>query len=219
MLHNSSRSEFASPGVIDASPTVFIVDDDAAARDGIRMLLRTAGIESESFESAESFLAQDFTDRHGCAIIDLRMPGLGGMDLYREMRTRRINLPAVFLTAYGDVPIAVEAMRAGASDFLEKPFRPQALLDAVQRAFRENQRSRDESLRRRTASDRFNRLTPREREVMRQFIQGWTTERIAQQLDLSHKTVYAHRANIMKKAEVSSLAELVRVALDAGLRE
>lgn len=199
-------------------PILYVVDDEPAARDGVRILARSAGIDVEIFATPNAFLERVDAARPGCAVIDVRMPEMSGLELYREMRRRGIHLPVVFLTAYGDVPMAVEAMRNGASDFIEKPYRPQGLLDTVQRAIENDVARRSADERRAAARTRIDRLTPREHEVLRHFIAGETTDHVAAELGLSQKTVYAHRTQILRKLEVQSIAALVRVALESGLR-
>jgi FixJ family two-component response regulator len=191
---------------------VYVVDDDRAVRDSLDMLLRSAGIVSEAFESAAAFLAGLRADRIGCLVADIRMPGMSGLELQQELNARKVEIPIVFITGHGDVPMAVNAMKAGAVDFLTKPFRNRDLLDRIEAAlgsaragFRDHEKLRD-------TRARYATLTPREVEVMGLVVSGLANKVIAMDLGVSQRTVELHRARVMQKMGVRSLAELVRLA-------
>ena len=191
---------------------VYVVDDDRAVRDSLDLLLRSAGIVSEAFESAAAFLAGLRADRIGCLVADIRMPGMSGLELQQELNARKVEIPIVFITGHGDVPMAVNAMKAGAVDFLTKPFRNRDLLDRIEAAlgsaragFRDHEKLRD-------TRARYATLTPREVEVMGLVVSGLANKVIAMDLGVSQRTVELHRARVMQKMGVRSLAELVRLA-------
>ncbi len=189
--------------------TVHIIDDDLAVRHSLILLMRSVGLEALAFESAAAFLSAYTNDMAGCVVADVRMPGLSGLDLQRTLNDRDCQLPMVFLTGYGDVAMAVRAMRAGAVDFIEKPFRDQELIDRINQALAENERrraSQSEASRIRTL---LAKLTPREREVMERIVRGQANKVIASELGLSERTVEIHRARVMAKSGAHSLAELV----------
>jgi two-component system response regulator FixJ len=203
------------PTVI-AKPTVFVVDDDSAVRDALRFLMRSVGLTVETFSSAAEFLDAYRDDRAGCLVLDIRMPGMTGLELQDKLIERRSILPIIFITGHGDVPMAVEAMQAGAMDFIQKPFRDQDLLDRIHQAIDKDAKTRQSlgelaAIRMRLAS-----LTPREREVMDLVVHGKANKVIAGDLDLSQRTVEIHRARVMEKMEASSLAHLVRMVLEVG---
>ncbi|MBI4695167.1 MAG: response regulator transcription factor [Gammaproteobacteria bacterium] len=194
------------------SPTVFIVDDDGAVRDSLALLVKSMSLRVETFESARAFLDQYDPARPGCLVLDIRMPLMSGLELQQVLAERGIAIPIIFITGHGDVSMAVHAMRAGAVDFVEKPFKDQDLLDRINQAL-----ALDRS--RRTAADqleanraRFDSLTPRELEVMRRIVQGQANKVIAVELGLSERTVEIHRAKVMSKTGAKSLAELVAIA-------
>ena len=195
-------------------PTVFVVDDDDGVRTSLGILLDTAGHRSTPFNSATEFLAQYDPARPGCLLLDMRMPGMSGMDLIQELGRRGAFLPVIFITGHGDVPMAVEAMKNGAFDFLQKPFSPRDLLERIGRALAADAEARQVlsqagELRRRHAS-----LTPREREVMSLIVAGHANKVIAMDLGLSERTVEIHRARVMEKMATRSVAHLVRMALE-----
>jgi len=192
-----------------AEPTVFVVDDDAAGRQSLSLLVRSMSLNVEVFDSAASFLESYDSERPGCLVLDIRMPGMGGLELQQELEQRNVELPIIFITGHGDVSMAVRAMRAGAIDFLEKPFNDQDLLARINQALEvdaERRRARDEldTLRARLAS-----LTPRERDVMERVVKGQPNKVVAIELGLSERTVEIHRAKVMAKTGSKSLAELV----------
>lgn len=193
--------------------TVFVVDDDQAMRNSLKWLIESVGVQVESFSSADDFLAQYQAGRAGCLVLDVRMPGMSGLELQEHLVERNIHIPVVIITGHGDVPMAVRAMKAGAIDFIEKPFNDEALLDAIRRAiaFEEQQRSfHNEHLQ---IKQRLANLTPREHEVMEMVTDGKSNKEIANILGVSAKTIEAHRARVMEKMQAGSLAELVRMAL------
>ncbi|OOZ42268.1 DNA-binding response regulator [Solemya pervernicosa gill symbiont] len=193
--------------------TVFIVDDDEAVRDSLQWLMRSVGLAVETFPSANDFLEGYERERSGCLVLDIRMPGMGGLDLQEQLAAEQVRLPVIFITGHGDVPIAVRALKAGAVDFIEKPFKDQALLDSVQRAIALDEEQRHETGLQADISARLKLLTPREREVMEMVVHGSANKVIAIELGVTQKTVEAHRAKVMEKMEARSLSELVRMRL------
>jgi two-component system response regulator FixJ len=203
------------PTVI-AKPTVFVVDDDSAVRDALRFLMRSVGLTVEAFSSAAEFLDAYRADRAGCLVLDIRMPGMTGLELQDKLIERRSILPIIFITGHGDVPMAVEAMQAGAMDFIQKPFRDQDLLDRIHQAIDKDAKTRQSLGELAAIRTRLASLTPREREVMDLVVHGKANKVIAGDLDLSQRTVEIHRARVMEKMEASSLAHLVRMVLEVG---
>jgi len=207
---------------LDATPsakldaTVFVIDDDEAMRTGIEFLMRSAGLPVQTFESGQAFLDYYQPTMAGCMLLDVRMAGMDGLDLLEHLRRQRIHLPVIMVTAYGDVPMAVRAMQAGACDFIEKPFDATVLLDRVHKALRHEMANRADEEQRRQLRQRLASLTPREREVMELVVSGLLNKQIAGQLGISIKTVETHRACIMQKTQAGSLAELVRIRLTVG---
>ncbi len=199
-----------------AEPTIFVVDDDDAMRESLEFLLESVGLKARAFAAAEDFLDVFQAGTRGCLLLDVRMPGMGGLELQEALRAKGIDIPVIIMTGYADVPMAVRAMQAGALDFIEKPLNEQRLLERVRKAIeheKELNRARDqiEPIRERIAS-----LTPREHDVLKLVVAGCLNKQIARQLDLSMKTVEQHRARVMIKMEADSLAELVRMAITAG---
>jgi FixJ family two-component response regulator len=197
----------------DQRPTVFVVDDDAAVRDSLRMLLRSVGLPCETFESGHAFLDGDPDDRPGCLVLDIRMPGMSGLELQTRLNERNSILPIIFITGHGDVPMAVEAMQAGAVDFIQKPFRDQDLLDRINQALEKDANSRRALTERGVIRKHLDSLTPREREVLDLVVAGKANKVIAGDLDLSQRTVEIHRARVMEKMGAHSLAHLVRMVI------
>lgn len=195
-----------SPGA-----TVFVVDDDAAVRSAVGALLNSVNMQHELFASADEFLARYRPDRRGCLVLDIRMPGLGGLELQQRLNARDSHLPIIFVTGYADVPMAVEAMQEGAFDFIEKPYRDQDLLGCIARALATDQRRRIEREESRAIAERAERLTPREREVLDYVVTGKPNKIIAFEMKLSQRTVEIHRSRVMEKMQAVSLAELVRM--------
>lgn len=195
-------------------PTIYIVDDDEAVRRGLAALLRAKGHAVEVFASADAFLAAMPPQPVGCAVVDIRLPRTSGLELQREMKRRGLPLPVVIITGHGDVPVAVAALKAGAVDFLEKPFDSAALLAAVDEALRQVEAAGVGPLvDRETLAGRVARLTPREREVMALVVEGQPNKAIAHRLKIALRTVEIHRARVMEKTEARNLSELVRMAL------
>ena len=200
-----------------AKPTIHIVDDDEAIRRSLSFMLKTAGYPVQLYADGESFLkAADHIDE-GCVLLDVRMPGIDGMEVQRRLRARGIMLPVVIMTGHGDVDLAVAAMKAGATDFLEKPFEKAALIDCLSSAGEVALAERGLSARRSEAQARLNVLTDREREVLDGLVAGLPNKTIAYDLGISPRTVEVHRANVMTKLGVRSLSEALQLAFAAGL--
>ncbi|WP_268890778.1 response regulator transcription factor [Mesorhizobium xinjiangense] len=193
-------------------PLVIIVDDDPSMRMSIESLLRSVGHAVQSFASTQEFMQGAQLDAPGCLVLDIRLPGRSGLEFQRELASREVELPIVFITGHGDVPMSVAAMKAGAIEFLTKPFRDQDLLDAVHRGLELDSQRRSEAAMLAELSQRRETLTPREREVMALVVAGRLNKQIAAELDLSEATVKVHRAQVMRKMEAKSLPDLVRFA-------
>jgi FixJ family two-component response regulator len=196
------------------SPTVFIVDDDAAVRDSLRVLAKSVGLAATVHVSAQEFLASYDPQQPGCLILDVRMPGMSGLELQQQLNLRGAVIPVIFITGHGDVPMAVEALQHGAFDFLQKPFRDQGLIDRIQRALHKDRESRAALGERSRIRERLESLTPREREVLALVTSGKANKVMAADLGLSQRTVEIHRARVMEKMRASSVAQLVRMVLD-----
>ena len=201
----------------DPTPTVFIVDDDEAVRDSLQVLLETEGYRTETFASALAFLETDPATRRGCLLADVRMPDMTGLELQQRLGERGVALPVVIVTGHGDVPMAVKAMKAGAVDFIEKPFADTAILDAVRRAMAALGRAEGDRDLAAAATARLATLTARERQVLERLVIGQPNKIIAFELDISPRTVEIHRARVMEKMEAQSLSHLVRLALAAKI--
>jgi FixJ family two-component response regulator len=209
MLETKDRSE--------DNPIVFVVDDDADVREGLQALLASIGLRSMTFASTAQFLRRGSPTEVSCLILDVRLPGLGGLDLQAQLAATKISIPIIFITGHGDIPMTVRAMKAGAIEFLTKPFRDQDLLDAVRIAL-DKDRARWESDRRmRDLRVKFEALSARERGIMARVTVGLMNKQIAAELGLSEVTVKVHRHNIMKKLGAKSLAHLVRISDSLGL--
>ena len=197
--------------------TGFVVDDDRSFRRSLERLLRTAGYHTQSFVSAEEFLQSAPPELPACLVCDISLPGLSGLDLQRELARRRCPLPFIFITGRGDIPMSVQAMKAGAFEVLTKPFREQALLNAIEGALHYDRVAREIELKLANLRMRYESLTPREREVMSHVIAGLLNKQIGAKLHIVEKTIKFHRAHVMEKMRAGSLAELVRMAADLGV--
>jgi FixJ family two-component response regulator len=193
-------------------PTVFIVDDDRDVRESLQELLESVGLLSKSFGTAKEFLSNPRSDGPSCLILDVRLPGISGLDLQHELKKGKVSIPIIFLTAHADVPMSVKAMKSGAVEFLTKPFRQQDLLDAVQRSLTRDRIVRERQRDTAEVQQRFNTLSVRERDVMSLVVSGMLNKQIAVQLDASEATVKMHRSQVMKKMQAESLPDLVRMA-------
>lgn len=195
---------------------VTVVDDDEAVRSSLRLLLKSVGLEVRTLASAAEFEKTFDPQEPGCLVLDVRMPGLSGLELQDALNLRGAIIPVIFITGHGDVPMAVEAMQKGAFDFLQKPFRDQDLLDRIQRALARDRENRAELLQKDRIRARLESLTPREREVLDLMTRGRPNKLMAADLGLSQRTIEIHRARVMEKMNASSLAQLVRMTLEVG---
>ncbi len=197
-------------------PIVFVVDDDDAVRSALRLLLKSVGLSATVFASAQEFLASYAPQQPGCLVLDVRMPGMSGLELQDQLNVRGATIPVIFITGHGDVPMAVEAMQHGAFDFLQKPFRDQDLLDRVQRALEKDRATRAQLSLQDNIRERLETLTPREREVLDLVTRGLANKVMAAELGVSQRTVEIHRARVMEKMGAASLAQLVRMVMDTS---
>ena len=191
--------------------TVFIVDDDQAVRDSLTDLMDSVGLATASYANANDFLADYTKEQMGCLVSDIRMPGMSGLELQQELKRREAMLPIILITGHGDVPMAVQAMRDGALDFIQKPFRDQALLDLVNQALQSCDKQQNSQQQTESVKSHIHNLTPREHQVMEMIVEGKANKVIAIDLGLSQRTIEVHRANVMQKLEARSVADLVRI--------
>jgi FixJ family two-component response regulator len=203
--------------MIYPNPTVFVIDDDPSVLKSLSRLLRSLGFDAETFASAELFLARKHYDGVGCMVLDVRMPGLSGMDLQDELSKADYSMPIIFITGHANIPMSVQAMKKGAVDFLTKPFDDEELMQAVKKAIEKDRRAKAERAEVRDTLKRIEQLTPREQEVLRYVITGMLNKQIGLKLDIAEKTVKVHRGRIMEKLCVDSVADLVRLAEKAGI--
>jgi len=197
------------------SPTVFVVDDDEAMRESLTWLIESVGLKVETFASADEFLKSYYPGRAGCVLLDVRMPGMSGLEVQGYVQKQQVNVPVIMITGHGDVTMAVRAMKVGAIDFIEKPFNDEQLLESIRNALLIDNERRDNQSFKAEIAQRLSQLTPRESEVMEMVTDGKSNKEIANLLNVSAKTVEAHRAKVMEKMEAGSLAELVRLVVSA----
>jgi two-component system, LuxR family, response regulator FixJ len=202
---------------MDCPPNIAMVDDDETVRNSLTALFSSAGYSSESYSSAEAFMAAFDPSRVGCLLVDVNMPGMGGLELQRWLRSGNAELPVILLTGHGDVRMAVDAMKAGAFDFIEKPYDNNDLLDGIVRALEHAKQIHQQLVSVREVIDRIAGLTPRERDVLDELVAGQPNKAIARKLGISPRTVEIHRARVMEKMQSDSLAHLVRMTVAAGL--
>jgi FixJ family two-component response regulator len=203
--------------MLEAESIVFIIDDDPLYRRSSERLVRSVGFSVQSFESARDFLSSRRPNVPSCLVLDVRLPGFSGLDLQRELAEAGVHIPITFVTGHGDIPMSVQAMKAGAVEFLTKPFRDQALLDAIRQAIGRDQVARQQHARNSDLRRRYESLNPREREVFKCVVSGMLNKQIADELGATERTVKFHRGHIMRKMQVNSLAELVRMAEALGI--
>ena len=201
----------------ETDAVVFVVDDDASMRESLKNLIRSVGLRAVLFASAQEFLGSKHPALPGCLVLDVRLPGLSGLDLQRRMAEAGLQIPIIFITGHGDIPMTVRAMKAGAVEFLTKPFRDQDLLDAIQQALERDRKARDQRAEIEELRSRFASLTSREREVMVRVVAGLLNKQIGAELGSSETTVKIHRHQVMEKMGAGSLAELVRMADRLGI--
>jgi two-component system response regulator FixJ len=197
--------------------TVIVVDDDADVRDSLQALLQSAGFKARLFDSAGALLTNFRPEEAGCIIADIRMPDMDGLTLQAKLSEQKNSLPVIIITGHGDVPLAVRAMKAGALDFIEKPFDDDRLLESVRRALDRTREERDQAANSQEVTDRLSSLTPRELDVLKLLVAGHPNKVVAHQLDISPRTVEVHRGHLMEKMQARSLSDLVRMALSAGI--
>jgi FixJ family two-component response regulator len=201
----------------EPAPIVFVVDDDASIRDALKSLIRSVGLRVELFSAPREFLQSKHPDAPSCLVLDVRLPGESGLDLQRELAEAGIQIPIIFITGHGDIPMSVRAMKAGAVEFLTKPFRDQDLLDGIQVGLERDRRRRQRQAETATIRERFESLTPREREVLPLVVSGLLNKQVAAEIGTTEATVKVHRSQLMKKMGADSLPELVRMAEKIGV--
>jgi RNA polymerase sigma factor (sigma-70 family) len=192
-------------------PVVFVVDDDPSVRSSLKFLMSSVGLQVESFDSADALLQRNLPDAPSCLVLDVRLRGLSGLDFQRELAARNCHMPIIFITGHGDIPMSVRAMKAGAVEFLTKPFRDQDLLDAVRIALEKDRERRERKKEVSDLKERFNSLTPREQKVISMVVSGMLNKQIADQLGTAENTVKVHRSRAMEKMHAQSVAELVKM--------
>jgi two-component system response regulator FixJ len=197
--------------MVTTEPTVFIVDDDPDIRCAVSLLVRSVGLAAETFPSAPAFLEYFDSSRFGCLVLDIRMPGMSGLELQKELRVRGVGLPVIFLTAHGEITLAIQAIRAGAIDFIQKPYSPQYLLERIHEAIAIERAQHCKCAQADQVQQRVNRLTGREREVMHLLAEGISTKLVASRLTISPKTVENHRAKVLEKMNVDNPTQLAHV--------
>jgi FixJ family two-component response regulator len=202
----------------ETDAVVFVVDDDGPMRESLKNLIRSVGLRVELYSSAQEFLESNRPDMPSCLVLDVRLPGLSGLELQKRTIEAGIEIPIIFITGYGDIPMTVNAMKAGAVEFLVKPFRDQDLLDAIQKALEHDHKARDQRAAQEGLRSRFASLTPREREVMARVVAGLLNKQVGVELGMSETTVKIHRHQVMEKMRAGSLPELVRMADRLGIR-
>ena len=198
-------------------PNVFVVDDDQAMRNSLKWLIESVGMKVETYSTADEFIRNYYPGRAGCLLLDVRMPGMSGLELQEHFLKHQINIPIIIITGHGDVPMAVRAMKSGAVDFIEKPFNDEMLLESIRNALNKDIEQRATQAERAEIATRLANLTPREHEVMEMVTAGKSNKDIAQSLGVSAKTVEAHRSRVMEKMQADSLADLVKMAVTANI--
>jgi FixJ family two-component response regulator len=201
----------------EADAIVFVIDDDAAIREALESLVRSVGLQVETFRSPREFLKMQLPQVASCLVLDVRLPGVSGLDFHRQLAEAKIHIPVIFITGHGDIPMSVRAMKAGAVEFLTKPFRDQDLLDAIQLSLKKDRARREREGEISILKQRFQSLTPREQEVLPWVVSGKLNKQIAAELGTSEATVKVHRSQLMRKMEAKSLADLVRIAGKLGI--
>jgi FixJ family two-component response regulator len=206
------------PESCESDPIIAVVDDDPSVREGLSSLIQSAGWRAETFASAQEFLARPRAEVASCLLLDLQLPGLSGLDLQKRMAEVGLEIPIVFLTGHGNIPASVKAMKAGAIEFLTKPFDEQELLQAIQEAIERDRRARQRHAEMRELHGRYEALTAREQQVMQEVVSGLLNKQIAAELSITEFTVKIHRGRVMRKMRADSLADLVRMAESLGIR-
>ena len=198
--------------IMGSEPTVFVIDNDQAVREGLRLLIKSVGLNVETYSSAQEFLSAFNPSRPGCLVLDVRMPGMSGLELQETLHRRHVKIPIIMISGHGDVPMAVQTVKMGAVDFIEKPFRDQVLLERIQKAILKDSETRQEQDELNSLTARVENLTVRERQVMNLVVAGKANKVIAMDLGIKQKTVEFHRARVMEKMRAASVADLVKMA-------
>src|ERR1700730_6483860 len=216
-LASAPDYQLSSPPMSHATPIVFVVDDDVSVRESLELLIRSAGWQPETFASAQEFLARPPVFAPSCLVLDVNLPDLNGLDLQKRVAVERTDMPIIFITGFGDVPMTVQAMKAGAAEFLTKPFGDDVLLSAIRHALDRSQSALGHEAQMQALRDRYESLTPREREVMALVASGLLNKQVGGELGISEITVKAHRGQVMQKMKADSFADLVKKAARLGL--